>query len=188
MAVQVSRFLSPQMGYGSLLKRPHASAPGYRLGRPDEIANELTRLFHAPMGLQFFTLTYGIYDLEAHTVELVCCAHPPPILQRADGTVEVPELSGHPIGLFSPEEASFSTWHAELRPGDRLLLYSDGVTETTDPTGDVFGQTGLLALLATQQGTALDPTLEGVLAGLAQVRTGMAVADDISLLALERRP
>jgi len=188
MAVQVSRFLSPQMGYGSLLKRPQEGTPRYRLGRPDEIARELALLFHAPMGLQFFTLTYGLYDLATHSLELVCCAHPPPALLRADGTVEVPELSGHPIGLFGPQDVSFSIWRAELRPGDRLLLYSDGVTETTDAQGEVFGIQGLLAQLAAHPGLALEPTLDGVLACLATVRNGAVVADDISLLALERLP
>ena len=187
MAVQVSRFLSPQMGYGSLLKRPQAGPQRYRLGSPDEVARELALLFHAPMGLQFFTMTYGIYDLEEHTIEMVCCAHPPPIMLRADGTVEIPELTGHPIGLFAPDEVNFSTWRTRLNPGDRLILYSDGVTETTDVAHEIIGTHGLLNLLEQQRGVGLDACLNGVLDSLTHTRAGRPVADDVSLLGLERR-
>lgn len=185
MAVQVSRFLGPHLG--SLLKEPVAMAPGYRITSPVEVARRLNQLFYAPRQLQYCTLLYGVYDLIDDQVEMVCAAHPPPLVQRDDGRIEQPEVCGHPIGLFPPTEAVFTSWCTTLGPGDRLLAFSDGVTECEDREGCILGTQGLATLLRGATGCRPDACLDSLLAALEERRRGQPPSDDVSLLLLERR-
>ncbi|MEU6313649.1 PP2C family protein-serine/threonine phosphatase [Streptomyces sp. NPDC047014] len=89
-------------------------------------------------------MTAFIADLDTHTGQLtwINCAHPPPLLVR-EGRVlprileRTPEL---PLGLGFHAQRPPRLHHERLQPGDRVLLYSDGVTEARSPAGDLFGE------------------------------------------------
>ncbi len=76
---------------------------------------------------QFCTAVYGVLDTS--TLELSYCraGHPEPILLRPDGTVESLTAEGCLLGIF--EEPGFTSTSVQLRDGDRLILYSDGVED-----------------------------------------------------------
>ncbi|MFH9347501.1 PP2C family protein-serine/threonine phosphatase [Kitasatospora sp. NPDC017646] len=89
-------------------------------------------------------LTAVIADLDTGTGELswVNCGHPPPLLIRdahvvPDALRRRPEL---PLGLGFHQDGPPSVHHARLQPGDRLLVYTDGVTEARSSTGELFGE------------------------------------------------
>jgi len=181
LAVQVSRYLNPSLG------GPIALAGAGTPMSPLDVALELNRVFPAdPRTHQFFTLLYGVYDTATHQVRLVCAGHPPPLVQRADGRVEAPEASGHPIGLFAAGIARFGELTIDLEPGDRLWAFSDGVTETSDAQDRIFDTAQLAALLPRLASADLDTALASVLDTLGHWRQGRPVADDISLMAVER--
>ena len=69
--------------------------------------------------------------------------HNPPLLVREDGTVEKLSDGGLVLGMF--ENIVYDGGRVEMRRGDTLLIYSDGVTETWDPDGEEFGEESLLA-------------------------------------------
>jgi sigma-B regulation protein RsbU (phosphoserine phosphatase) len=83
-------------------------------------------------------------------------------------------------------EIAYEAQQVRLEPGDKLVLYSDGVTECQNPEGDVFGDARLrsAALVAAQSGA---PKLTDVLgASLREWRGASDFEDDISVLVLER--
>lgn len=91
---------------------------------------------------RYATLFYGVLDREARTFRYVNAGHNPPVVLRGDGRSDWLEPSGAPVGLF-PD----MTWQegvAQLNPGDRVLVYTDGVTEATGPSGEEWGVEGLL--------------------------------------------
>lgn len=93
----------------------------------------------------YLTIAYADIDLQTGKMRLVQAGHPHPVIQRADGRVEFIGDGGLPIGLIP--NARFATIEAQLMPGDRLLLYSDGVTECINRNSEEFGEDGLRATL-----------------------------------------
>jgi serine phosphatase RsbU (regulator of sigma subunit) len=84
----------------------------------------------------------------------VCCGHPPPLLVAADGSSE--ELDGPialPLGLPDTHARTFERGERYLYSGDRVILYSDGITERRTATAR-FGVDGLLAAVRSAKDTS----------------------------------
>jgi sigma-B regulation protein RsbU (phosphoserine phosphatase) len=74
-----------------------------------------------------------------------------------------------------------------LKPGDRLLLYTDGVTEAANPAGELFSAERLRNVLATSGAIGLQEVLGGLMATLEAYAGAMDQADDITIMAIEYR-
>jgi len=87
-------------------------------------------------------------DLATGSAEVVIAWHPPPYLLR-NGTITALDVPPNvPLGMF--EGSQYVECPAQFRPGDRLVLVSDGLVEATDPVGEEYGEKRLQgALLAT---------------------------------------
>ena len=99
----------------------------YRLLSPSE---SLARLNMELIGQNlsqaaFATALYGIIDVDTLELTLARAGHPAPLILRAGGALETIECDGPLLGIF-PDEP-FATSTAKLAPGDRLLLYTDGI-------------------------------------------------------------
>lgn len=187
LAVQVCRFLHPLLGTASLLKKPGTAGAGYRLAPPKEVLRDLNALFPAqPQSMQFFTIAYGLYDLESHRAVIASAGHPGPLVLRASGAVHAPQVSGHPIGFFAGADADFAEVALELQPGDRMLLYSDGASEAADTAGVTYGVARLAEALKRAAARPLPEALHEVVLDLGRWRRGKPMSDDVSLLALGR--
>ncbi len=89
---------------------------------------------------QFVTAAYVYLDATSSTLRYSAAAHPPIMLLRAGKVVELTE-NGLMLAAFS-----FATYET-LEPGDRLVLYTDGILEATNAQGEEFGSNRLCALL-----------------------------------------
>ena len=87
----------------------------------------------------FVTAFYGIYDPAGRTLKYASAGHNPPRIKRCqDGTViSLDDVGGLPLGVIEGTEYDETT--VELRPGDQLILYTDGITEANNPEGKMFG-------------------------------------------------
>jgi sigma-B regulation protein RsbU (phosphoserine phosphatase) len=94
---------------------------------------------------RYATLAYAEIGLDSGRVRLVQAGHPHPIVQHADGSATMLGEGGLPVGLF--RGAEFTSYEAVLKPGERLLLVSDGIVECPAPGGGDLGEEGLFALL-----------------------------------------
>ncbi|MCI0491021.1 MAG: SpoIIE family protein phosphatase [Blastocatellia bacterium] len=98
----------------------------------------VNRLVHQSTdGERFITTFYGLIDPEHRRLLYINAGHNPPLLLRADGTVQMLEEAGLPLGVF--ENSHYSESVVEFRTGDILVLYTDGVTEAANAEDESFG-------------------------------------------------
>lgn len=110
------------------------------------ILTRTNRLLYESVGeTRYATLFYGVLDVPLRRIVYINAGHAPPILVRADGAVEMIHAGGLPVGLF-PSPRYFEQ-DLQLGAGDLLALYTDGITESADRSGDLFGRERLADLL-----------------------------------------
>lgn len=111
--------------------------------------------------------------------------HPPAMLLRADGQLESLSIGGPLVGVLP--EASFDRGSVELRAGDLLLAYSDGVLESRNNADQEFGYERLEAELRRAPTGSADAALFSVLGAVQDFAAARAQADDMSLVVVRRR-
>ena len=111
--------------------------------------------------------------------------HPPSLVLRADGTVEVIVPGGPLIGVLAA--TTFEEVIFRLAPGDALVLFSDGVTEARSPDGGLFGVERLSALLAARAGKGADEIAQAIDEAVHAFGEGRPY-DDIALLVVRATP
>jgi sigma-B regulation protein RsbU (phosphoserine phosphatase) len=92
---------------------------------------------HSLDGRRFTTAVLAQYDPVTRQLAYVNAGHNPPILRRAGGETEKLETGGLPLGIDA--SATFDTAAIELKSGDALILYTDGVIEAFNDKGEEFG-------------------------------------------------
>src|SRR3989454_519743 len=92
---------------------------------------------------QFVTAFYGILDATNRTLVYANAGHNPPLLIDADGKARFEERGGVPLGMF--RDSRYYEYYATIEPGQMLVLYTDGVTEAMNPSGEEYGGQRLVA-------------------------------------------
>jgi sigma-B regulation protein RsbU (phosphoserine phosphatase) len=182
LSVTLSMILTPDVTRGSPLKRFNRATQMSEILPPGDAIRELNRRFQSKDD-RYFTMVYGLFDTQSSRLRVAQAGHPGPVLMRRDGQPEILGTGGMPVGI-SPE-IEFDCFETSITPGDRLLLYSDGVTECVNPKGEEFGEKRLLAFLAERASQPLDTILEGLLEEIRRWRNSIESGDDVSVLAIE---
>ena len=130
----------------------------------------------------YYTMIYADLNHVTGRLRMVQAGHPHPVLQRADGTVQVLGRGGMPIGVF--EKPLFDEIDLVLEPGDRLLICSDGITEATNPAGRLLGSDGVEAILRTNAFLSGNVFLESMAWSVSEYCRGDR-QDDISAVLVE---
>jgi len=154
------------------------------VGQPlSQMLSVASRLFcESTAAGQFATLIAGRANASGR-VELAGAGHPPALLLREAGVTRV-ESSGFPLGMFS--DAHFSTQQFDFRPGDCLLFYSDGVTESHSAAGEEFGIARLEQFAANRRGASPADLVGGCFTELRSFAGSHPRADDVTVMALRR--
>lgn len=92
---------------------------------------------HSLNGLRFTTAVLSEYNPATRRLTYVNAGHNAPILRRANGSFEILDVGGLPLGIQSDE--TFETATLELKPGDALIFFTDGVVEAFNAAGEEFG-------------------------------------------------
>jgi sigma-B regulation protein RsbU (phosphoserine phosphatase) len=133
---------------------------------------------------KYMTFFLARLDPEAGRVRYVNAGHNPPLLVRADGRVETLTEGGMVLGIF--ESVPYADGETELHPGDTLLVYSDGVTETFTPAGDEYGERRLADLAVRGRALGAAALQDEILAELERFGAGIKASDDRTLIVLKR--
>ena len=130
----------------------------------------------------FATLFVGVIDLRHATLSYCSAGHPPALLLRA-GTNEMQMLDEQSgvVGAF--RGMPYHDGRVSLGEGDRLFLYTDGVTEARSPTGAFFGEEGLHDALMEEASGSFDGMLDRML-GRLDAFTDRSLEDDVAMVAL----
>jgi len=130
---------------------------------------------------RFITFFYAQLDGPARMLRYANAGHNAPILLHRDGSHERLQAGGGVLGVFPHQ--TFSEGAALLSPGDRVILFTDGVTEACDAAGEEFGEARLLALLQEHRKAAAS-VLQGKILAVAGEFSGGHWHDDATLLVL----
>jgi PAS domain S-box-containing protein len=150
---------------------------------PSRVAERLNRQFPMDRTRQYFTLVYGVFDPAHGRFSYVIAGHPAPIVLPRLGPARPLQGGGLPIGMI--EHATFNDEAVTLQPGDRLYFYTDGVIEALNESEQEFGHARLMTEIERLRGHPLRQGLD-VIAEIIIGWSGSHLADDVSLLAIER--
>ncbi len=132
----------------------------------------------------FLTVFYGLLSPANGRLEYVCAGHPFPLLRRRSGNVEELGTGSLPAGIREASHWSRAT--AELAPGDRLVLYSDGLPEAVDRKVEAFGFERLGQLV--EKGGSPQEIHDRILQAFDAHVAGEPIADDFTLVVVGRGP
>ena len=155
-----------------------------RMAQPVDIASRMNDILLKEWeSEQYFTMAIGEFNLTDGRFILGQAGHPSSLIQRADGSIEFVEALGMPIGLIPA--AAFTQAEGLLQPGDRMLLYSDGMTECPDPTDILLEEAGLAEIVKRLSDKRGAQFTDALYSALVEWRGGEDFPDDISATLVE---
>ena len=134
----------------------------------------------------FATAFFGVIDLAAGTFKYACAGHPGPVIAGKNGVRQVANernQKGPGIGLF--RGATYPTQEINLAEIDRMLLFTDGVLEAENQSGEPFFENRLMEIIAMKSANSLESMLDGVLSSVLAFSEGQRFDDDVCLLGFD---
>jgi phosphoserine phosphatase RsbU/P len=153
---------------------------------PQALARRVTRLNQFLLdrtgGEKYATLFYSLVHAGG-TLNYVNAAHCPPMVVRGAGSVETLDATGSPVGLL--EGAEFEVRTISLMPGEKVVIYSDGVTEAQNPAAEFYGKKRLREVVTAHAKSSCTAIHDAIQESVAAFTEGAAQSDDITVLVLE---
>jgi sigma-B regulation protein RsbU (phosphoserine phosphatase) len=174
ISATVSQFL--QSNYGSSHKASETA-------RPETVISSLDRVFPFERFDSFFTIVYLTVDYVNGRLSYGCAGHPAPILRRADGVLEVLNLHGPVIG--AGDDRPFQQDEKQLQPGDKIVLYTDGVLDHSNLTGEFFGKHRFCEALQKHGDQPVQMLVDSLQTAIKNFAGLAKSADDISIMVIE---
>jgi sigma-B regulation protein RsbU (phosphoserine phosphatase) len=152
---------------------------------PAHVLGRLSLFLHQSVDPgKFVTAFVGILDGREGRLRYCNGGHNPPIVVRTDGTVERLETGGVILGIM--EHATFETGEVTLRPGDRLTLFTDGVSEAANETDEQWGEERLLALLQQSADRSCSEIVARIVSEVRAFEGTRGASDDVTLVVVRR--
>jgi sigma-B regulation protein RsbU (phosphoserine phosphatase) len=150
--------------------------------QPAELCHQVNRILCGNIAEgRFISFFYCTFDNDMGVLTFANAGHYPPILVRADGSVERLVPGGPVLGVLA--DAAYQQGSASFGPGDRLVLFTDGITEARDLNDGEFSEDRLIAL-AVENRTCSAPALQARLAEAVAAFVGGSFQDDATLIVL----
>ncbi len=164
-------------------QRAQATEPGLFLhGLNDGLAAILARAGTS----MFATAFYGVIDLSGDTFKYSCAGHPGPIISGHNGVRQIAmnrAEKGPGLGLI--KNAVYPTNELMLSEIDRIILFTDGVIEAENQSGEPFFENRLKEIIDSNSSESLETLLDGVLSSVLAFSEGQRFDDDVCLLGID---
>jgi serine phosphatase RsbU (regulator of sigma subunit) len=185
-AILVADVSGKGLGAALLTTMLQGALSGMTIGTdPVQVFNHINRFLceHSEVG-RYATMFFSILDRNGQLV-FINAGHPSPLILRDGEVTELVTEGSFPVGLLP--EANFTATTTTLRPGDTLVLFSDGVTEAMDPEEQMFGVSRLRSVLSGKHDVPLEDLQKMVLESVETFARGASQADDITVLLVRYR-
>jgi sigma-B regulation protein RsbU (phosphoserine phosphatase) len=147
---------------------------------PGDMCSQLNRVVSENMSAgKFITLFYGVLDTVQHTLRYTNAGHIPPLLIRRDGSIHRLDVGGVVLGLF--QGAPYEEVEIPFAPGDRVILFTDGITEASTSVDEEFGMDRLTDLLIAYRDSPASRLLGAITHSVAEF-TSQGLQDDATLM------
>jgi phosphoserine phosphatase RsbU/P len=134
---------------------------------PQSLCARLNQLIRANVSPhKFITFFYGLLNTERHSLTYTNAGHNAPILLRSDGSIDRLDVGGPVLGVFPNEP--YAQTNVSLAPGDRLVLFTDGLIEATNEADEEFGEARLINTLVQHRTLTAEALQERVLNAASQ--------------------
>jgi sigma-B regulation protein RsbU (phosphoserine phosphatase) len=150
--------------------------------QPKAVLGAVNRQLHtASLADRFATLFYGVYDPATRLLRYASAGHHRPLLLRRDGSLCWLETTGYPLGLFT--DSAYEECALRMLAGDRLIAYTDGVTEATNAEGKEWGADGLREAAVESKDLPAEKLVDALFASLDRY-THASQSDDATIVVL----
>jgi len=140
---------------------------------------------HSLDGRRFTTAVLGEYNPVSRRLTYVNAGHNHPVLRRANGDTETLQVGGLPLGIDA--NASYETASIELRTGDALILFTDGVVEAFNESGEEFGNERWLGAIRNLPDWNAQETLQYLMKRVDEFVGATRQSDDITCFVFRSR-
>jgi len=140
---------------------------------------------HSLNGLRFTTAVLSEYNPTSRRLTYVNAGHNAPILRRTNGALETLEVGGLPLGIRL--DHNYETASLELRPGDALIFFTDGVVEAFNESGEEFGNERWLSAIRNLPDWDASQTLQYLMKRVDEFVGATRQSDDITCLVFRSR-
>lgn len=132
---------------------------------------------------QFVTAFYAVLDASNRTLAYSNAGHNPPLMINADGSAHFIERGGLPLGMF--RDTRYYEYYLSLEPGQILVLYTDGVTEAKDESGEEYGRERLQDRVLEGRHLGAEQLIQFIHADVLDFAHGCCPDDDITLFIIK---
>jgi sigma-B regulation protein RsbU (phosphoserine phosphatase) len=150
-----------------------------------KVAGDVNRYLVGKSGFErFVSVFFGTLGTDGRLL-YVNAGHNPPLRVTASGKVDLLRTGGMIMGMF--EEAEFQTGELRVEPGDMLVLYSDGLTDSRSKAGERFGLDRLKEAAIRERRRGARGAHDAILAAVQAFTGGAPLVDDLTLLMLRKK-
>jgi sigma-B regulation protein RsbU (phosphoserine phosphatase) len=130
---------------------------------------------------QFVSLIYAVWDDRNRTLQVANSGLPRPIYYH-DGTIEIIEATGLPLGLF--DEADYDELSFRAKPGDMFVFFSDGILDASNKAEELFGRERVGEIVAANPNASADEVVKLLFKAVAEHASGEEAFDDQTVVAI----
>jgi len=169
------------------LSRTNIRASAFSRDKPDETLIRVNELLLSDSRSNLFvTVWYGVWNPATGELNYSCTGHNPPLLVKADGSISELKAKGWPLNII--EEMKLESKQMFLEPGDVLIAYTDGVTDSQNMVQDFFGLDKLREVVIQEREHSARQIGQAILESVDQFIEGTAQFDDLTIVILKREP
>jgi serine phosphatase RsbU (regulator of sigma subunit)/pSer/pThr/pTyr-binding forkhead associated (FHA) protein len=174
-------------GAALLMSSIHAAVRAHTRTRlsASEIVSEINQyIYDNTPANRYITLFYSELDPRSHQLTYINAGHNSPLLARASGEVTRLDIGGFPVGI-TPYGDYREGW-VEIEPGDVMVIYSDGVTESLNEEGEEFGEARLIEIVQKNRGRNAAGIRDRIDEALTKFVGRASAVDDLTIVILKR--
>ena len=132
---------------------------------------------------QFVTAFYGVLDASNKTLAYTNAGHNPPLILDRDGNTRFIERGGLPLGMF--RDTRYYEYYVSIEPGQVIVLYTDGVTEASNPEGVEYGRERLASAVLAAQNLSAREMISSIHRDVINWTRGRGANDDITFFIIK---